>query len=244
MTLAWLAIGGLGGLIAGSFIATLVIRWPDARTLGGRSSCDGCGRQLSWYELIPVVSFVIQRGRCRSCAARVDALHPLIELVCAAVGAAALAVAPGLVGGFGALFGWLLVALAALDLRHFWLPDRLVVVLAAAGLLEGVVLSAPSMADRVIGGAGAFGALWVIGFAYRRLRGREGLGGGDAKLFGAIGVWLGWQVLPFVLLGASAIGLVVALGMVVGGRTVEATTRLPLGTLLAVAAFPAWLLSR
>ena len=155
-----------------------------------------------------------------------------------------MAVVPGWIGASGALFGWLLITLAVLDLHHFWLPDRLTLLLAATGVLSGLVDPSITYADRMIGGLAGFAGLWVIAWTYRKARGHEGLGGGDPKLFGAIGFWLGWQVLPFVLVGASGIGLVAVLAMMLRGRAVTATTRLPFGTLLAAAAFPVWLLMR
>lgn len=237
----WVLGGSLAGLIAGSFLSTLVVRWPAGRTLGGRSACDACGRVLQPVELVPLLSALWLRLRCRSCGARIDPLHMRVELACGLVGGIALAVAPGPAGIAGALFGWLLVALAVLDARHFWLPDRLTGVLAVAGLASGVLGLAPSLADRLVGGVAGFGALWLVGFGYRRLRGREGLGGGDPKLFGAIGLWVGWAMLPFVLLGASTAGLLIVLGMIVARQPVGAATRLPLGSLLAIAAFPAWM---
>lgn len=155
-----------------------------------------------------------------------------------------MAVAPGPIGAAGALFAWLLVTLAALDLRHFWLPDRLTAVLAAGGLLAGFVDSSTAFTDHVIGGAVGYAALTLIAVAYRRVRKREGLGGGDPKLFGAIGLWLGWQALPFVLLGASGAGLLAVAVLMLRGKTVSTTMRLPFGTLLAVAAFPVWMFTR
>ncbi|WP_197417796.1 prepilin peptidase, partial [Sphingomonas sp. CCH21-G11] len=100
----------------------------------------------------------------------------------------------------------------------------------------------PRLTDRLIGGAAGFALLWSVAAVYQRLRGRVGLGGGDPKLFGAIGLWLGWRALPMVLLAACLIGLAVALVMRLRGRDVTATTRLPLGTLLAVAGFGVWVM--
>ncbi len=140
--------------------------------------------------------------------------------------------------------GWLLVALAALDIRDFWLPDVLTAAVGMVAALSCWVVDPPGTIDRIIGGIAAFGSLWLIAALYRQLRAREGLGGGDPKLFGAIGLWLGWQPLPFVLLGASGVGLVAVLAMMLRGRTVSATTRLPFGALLAVAALPVWVFMR
>lgn len=239
---AWPLAGAVAGAIAGSFLATVVIRWPQDRPVSsGRSACDSCGRTLGVVDLIPLLGFLIRRGRCATCHAPIDRRHPLIELAAALIGAAALAVSPGWGGAAGALFGWLLLALAVLDVEHFWLPDRLTVPLALSGLAAGVAGIAPALQDRLIGAAAGFGALALIGWGYRALRRREGLGGGDPKLLGAIGAWLGWQALPFVLLGASLTGLV-AVGIAAArGDAVSAGTCLPFGALMAVAAFPLWL---
>lgn len=237
----WPILLGVLGAVFGSFIATVAIRWPAGRSaLGGRSGCDGCGRMLAWFELVPVVSFVALRGRCRTCGGRIAAGHVVTELLGAAVGIVAGLVAPGWEGVAGAACGWLLLALAAVDLAAFWLPDVLTGTLAVVALGGGLAGFAPTMADRLIGGAAGFGALWLVAAGYRRVRGRIGLGGGDPKLFGAIGLWLGWRALPVVLLVAVLAGLLVVALMAVAGRKPTATDRLPLGTLLAGAAYLCW----
>ncbi len=239
--LVWALGLGLLGAIIGSFVAALVIRWSDDRSVTrGRSACDSCGTTLRAIELVPLLSALVQRGRCRTCGAAISPVHWRIELAALAIGAVAGWVGAGPVGLAGAVFGWLLLALGALDLLAFWLPDRLTGALAAAGLATGFWFD-PPLADRAIGGAVGFGALWLIAAAYRRLRGRDGMGGGDPKLFGAIGLWLGWQMLPAVLLIASMVGLGVVLAAHLRGRAVAADTALPFGTLLAIAAYPAWL---
>jgi leader peptidase (prepilin peptidase) / N-methyltransferase len=240
----WPALGAAAGLIAGSFLATLVVRWPLGSGLGGRSACDGCGVPLGVRNLVPLLSFALARGRCRTCGDAIDPVHPIVEVLCAAAGFAALAVSPDAAGITAMLIGWLLIALAALDVREFWLPDVLTAALGMVATLSSWVVDPPGIIDRVIGGLAAFGSLWLIATLYRQLRGRQGLGGGDPKLFGAIGLWLGWQPLPFVLLGASGIGLGVALLMMLRGKTVTATMRLPFGALLAAAAFVVWSFNR
>jgi leader peptidase (prepilin peptidase)/N-methyltransferase len=237
---AWALLGAGAGALAGSFLATLAIRWPAGRTLGGRSACDGCGRTVRAVELVPLLSFLVQRGRCRGCGASIDRRHPVVEALAAGIGGTAFAAAPGAAGVAGALFGWLLLTLAILDLEHFWLPDRLTATLAAAGVAGGVAGLPPSLPDRVVGGLAGFAVLAAIGLVYARLRGRIGLGHGDPKLLGAIGLWLGWQALPLVLLGASLAGIAaVGLGALAGKR-VAATDRVPLGALMAIAAWLLW----
>lgn len=236
----WAVLGFVLGAVAGSFLATLAIRWPQGRALAGRSACDGCGRTLKARELVPLISAAMQRGRCAHCGARIDPDHAAVEWGCAAAGAIALGLSPGAAGGGWALFGWLLVTLAALDTRHFWLPDRLTLTLGAAGLLIGGITTGVPLLDRGLGAAAGFGSLWAIGRAYHAVRHRDGLGLGDAKLLGAIGAWLGWQALPFVLLCASIIGLIAA---VIGGD-VRRNKAIAFGAALAAGAVPGWLALR
>jgi leader peptidase (prepilin peptidase)/N-methyltransferase len=230
------------GLVFGSFIATVALRWPAGRSaLRGRSACDACGKTLHWHELVPVLSWAAQRGRCRSCGAAIAPLHVAVELIGGAIGVAAGLVSPDGAGVAGAVFGWLLLALGALDLTAFWLPNLLTGALAAAGLATGALGLAPALEDRLIGGAAGFGALWLVARAYRAVRGREGLGGGDPKLFGAIGLWLGWRALPVTLLLACGIGLIAVVALRLAGHRVARSDRLPFGVLLALAAYPMWL---
>ena len=241
-TVFWLVGLAILGAILGSFIATLVIRWPDGRSvMTGRSQCDACDVVLRPRDLVPLLSAMVARGRCRTCGAGIDPVHWQIELAAVWIGGVAGLVVPGPAGLAGAVFGWLLLALAALDVTEFWLPDRLTGTLALAGLATGLVGVEPCLSDRLIGGVAGFGALWAIGAGYEMLRGREGLGGGDPKLLGAIGLWLGWAMLPAVLLLAAMTGLaLVGIGMMLGRRA-SLVDRVPFGALLAIAAYPAWL---
>ncbi len=240
--LFWSATLGVLGAIVGSFVAALVMRWPDGRSvMRGRSACDDCGRTLRAIELVPLLSALLLRGRCGGCGTAISPVHWRIELAGLAIGVAAGLVAPGPVGIAGAVFGWLLLALASLDLVAFWLPDRLTALLAATGLASAALGIDPPVVARLIGGIAGFGALWLVAYCYRRVRGRDGMGGGDPKLFGAIGLWLGWQMLPAVLLIASMVGLGVVLSAHLRGRRMAADTALPFGALLGIAAYPAWL---
>lgn len=243
MAVLWAVAGAGLGAVIGSFLATAAIRWPQERSVArGRSACDSCGRTLGPVDLIPLFGYLIRRGRCATCGAAIDRRHLLIELAAAAIGAIAFALAPGLTGFAGALFGWQLLLLAVLDVEHFWLPDRLTYPLALTGLAAGSAGVPPWPNDRLIGLAAGFAGLFAVALLYRLVRKREGLGGGDPKLFGAIGAWLGWAALPMVLLLAALIGLAAVAAARARGEAVRATTRLPFGALLAVAAWPLWLL--
>jgi leader peptidase (prepilin peptidase)/N-methyltransferase len=236
-------LGGVLGLVIGSFLATLLIRWPAGRSMiGGRSACDACGAVLGPLELVPLVSWLVRRGRCRHCGAAIDSRHVAVELAAALIGIVAALAHPLPLALVTATFGWWLLLIASLDLEHQWLPDLLTLPLLALGLLAAYAGFGPPLAERAIGAAIGWTALAAIAFLYRRLRGREGMGGGDPKMFGAIGAWVGAWTLPAILLGAGLLGLAAVLAMRLRGEKVSATTRLPLGALMALAAWPAWLL--
>lgn len=230
------------GLIIGSFLATLAIRWPQGRSIvNGRSHCDHCEADLAARDLIPIVSFVVSGGKCRYCKNTIKSDHLAIELAAAIIGGLALYISPDLTGLVGALFGWMLIVLAALDAEHHWLPDRLTILLGLSGLLASFVVNEPDVVSRLLGGVAGFCSLWGMAKVYRFFRHREGLGGGDPKMFGAIGCWLGWEALPLVLLGAAFVGLFAAFFMHVRGEDVSPDSALPLGSFMAVSAFPIWL---
>jgi leader peptidase (prepilin peptidase)/N-methyltransferase len=231
------------GAVIGSFLAAILVRWPQGRSVAhGRSRCDGCGRRLGAWDLVPILSYLMVRGRCRHCGGTIDRRLLAIEAGAALIGLTAIAAHPLPAAIFTALFGWWLFLLAALDVEHHWLPDRLTLSLLPAGIAVAAIGVGPPVEHRLIGAALGYAALALIGWGYSRLRGREGLGGGDPKMFGAIGAWLGWPLLPHVLLGAGLIGLAAVALMRLRGQSVAATDRLPLGTLMALAAWPLWLL--
>jgi leader peptidase (prepilin peptidase)/N-methyltransferase len=234
----WPLAGAGLGLIAGSFIALVTARWPQGLPITGRSRCDACGRPLRAFELVPLISFLIQRGRCRQCGSGIAPRHLAIELAAAAIGAALLWRLPAPQGLLLALAGWWLLTLMVLDAEHFWLPDALTLPLVPLALL---VPGAP-LAERLWGAGLGFVGLWLVGWIYRARSGRDGLGGGDPKLLAGLGALLGGWALPLLVTGAAALGLALAGWDHVRGRTVSATTRLPLGALLAaVALFLLWL---
>lgn len=225
--IAW---GAVLGLVFGSYLATLVVRAgkdPDV-FLKGRSCCDACGRQLRWFELLPVVSYLAFRSRCRTCKCSIAGQHIAIEAGCGLLGAVCFAVdQPHL-----APIGWLILTLAFYDGLYLWLPNRLVVALAAAALVAPAYDDAATIKHRLAGGAIGFFSLWLVSRGYLLIRGRRGLGGGDPKMFGALGLWAGLAALPTLILLACVIGLIDAARR---SRTVDdlAAIHLPFGTYLA-----------
>lgn len=239
-------LGGAGvlGAIVGSFLGAALERLPAGRSVvTGRSSCDSCGKALSVVELVPLVSWLVQRGKCRACASPIGfwQLGAEIGAALVAMGAVAFAMQGSVLAAM--LLGWQLLLLALLDARHFWLPRILTIGLAASGLVaaavRALVLGDPMPLElALLGGALGFAALWLVALSYRKLRGREGMGGGDPPLMGAIGLWVGPQGVILTILGGSLIGLVAVLALFVAGRKLSADSVLPLGTCLAIAAWP------
>lgn len=237
------ALGLLAGLIFGSFIAVLTQRWPAAGSVvHGRSKCDSCGHVLAARDLVPIFSMMALKGRCRTCNGAIDMRHTWIELAGGGIGAVALGVHPGMVGVTGAALGWGLLVIAILDVEHYWLPDRVTLPLAALGLLAGFI-DGPPVGVRIVGALAGYAVLFATAGGYRLVTGRRGMGGGDPKLFAAIGAWLGWLPLPFVLLLAALLGLALVGLDHLRGRPVNRLARLPFGALLAVSAWPVWLTS-
>jgi leader peptidase (prepilin peptidase)/N-methyltransferase len=231
-------MGALLGLVAGSFLATLVLRWPRGEGLGGRSRCEGCGRTLGVADLVPLLSFAVARGRCRACGSAIDWRHPAIEAAAALVGAAGFWIAPGLTGLGGALLGWGLLALLALDAEHFWLPDALTLPLLGLGLL----LAPFPVEQRLLGAVLGGGSMLAVMLGFRALRGKDGMGLGDVKLTAALGAWLSPALLPPLILVAALLGLLLA-GLAWRRQGGGGQMRLPFGACLAAAGFPLWILA-
>ncbi len=204
---------GVLGAIWGSFAGALCARWPSGECVAtGRSRCDACGKTIASFDLIPLISFAVLKGKCRSCRARISTDHLAMEIAAVVLGILPLFLLPPSQALAAATFAWLLLPLIVLDIRYLWLPDRLTLLLALAGILAGPFLMPEiSWIDRVAGGIGGFAVFDIIRLIYRAVRHREGMGAGDPKLLGAIGIWLGWQALPLVILLASVIGLMWAL---------------------------------
>lgn len=229
-------LGALLGLCIGSFVGTAVLREPEGwpGLLTGRSACPACGERLGIADLIPLCSWLASRGRCRHCGVALPTFYPLVELVAAAIGAAALMLVEGRSGPVAALLGWWLLALALIDLRSWRLPDALTLPLLAAGIAGAVfgLLPGVELPHSLAGAATGYLVLAAIAWIYRRLRGRDGLGLGDAKLLAAAGAWLGVEPLAWLVLIAALLGLGFAL---LRAWPVRAETAVPFGPPLALA---------
>lgn len=232
-------------MLAGSFLNVVIHRGPaiwklvdDDSRRGDfsrpRSYCPACGEQLRAYHLVPLLSYLALRGKCAACASPIPARYPLVEFLAAAAGVLAVAIAgaPGPAAA-AALFFWMLLALAVIDLETGYLPDALTLPLLVLGLAVNSIGLLTPLLNAAIGAAAGYGAFRLIAFVFEKVRGIEGLGGGDAKLLAALGAWLGWQALaPLVFIAALLALAGVSIAAMRGQRT-SRETPLPFGPALA-----------
>ena len=230
------------GLAVGSFLNVCVHRIPLRQSLSyPPSRCPLCGSGLRWFDNIPVVSYLALGGRCRTCRARISFRYPAVELATMAI-----FVVHGLVFGWTALlvvrlvFACALIVLFAIDLEHHLLPDVITLPGIALGLIASAVLP-PGFVDALIGAVAGGGVLWLVGEAYFRYSGEEGMGGGDVKMLAMIGAFLGWKLALLTLVLSSFAGSFVGL-LVIAAKRGGLKYALPYGTFLALGALAASLI--
>ncbi len=227
----------------GSFLGVVIRRLPEGRPIAwGHSACEGCGAALAPRDLVPLVSWLLSKGRCRHCGVRLGWFYPGVELAALAVALVAVAADHGEGTWLDCLFGWWLLVLGWIDLRRWLLPDVLTLPLVVLGLVAAAALAPDELLGRALGAALGYLSLAAVAALYRLLRGREGLGIGDAKLFAASGAWVGAMALPSVILIAALSALAAALCMRLAGVKLHAQSALPFGPFLALATWLVWLL--
>ncbi|HJS85428.1 MAG TPA: prepilin peptidase, partial [Acetobacteraceae bacterium] len=191
----------LAAPFVGSFLGVLIRRLPAGRDLvWARSACERCGRAIAPWDLVPLASWVALRGRCRACGAAISWFHPAVEVAATLVAASAAWAASDAASLWsGCALGWTLLALAWIDWEWLRLPDALTLPLVVAGLVATWFLDRAAIADHAAAALAGYAALRGINALYRRARGRDGLGAGDAKLLAAGGAWVGLAALPWLL---------------------------------------------
>jgi len=227
---------GLGGLIIGSFLNVCAHRLPrGASIVSPPSRCTTCGRLLSWYDNVPVLSYAVLGGKCRSCRAPISIMYPLVEIVTAAVfvvGYWRYGLTPLL--AIRLLFACAMIVLFVIDLQHRILPNRITI----PGIVAGFVFSLfaePGWIASLLGIAVGGGVLLAVAEVYYRIRHEEGLGMGDVKMLAMIGAFLGWKLVLLTLLLASFLGSLVGVAILIVRRE-SLKYALPFGTFLAAAA--------
>lgn len=253
----WAALGL--GLLVGSFLNVVILRLPPQLEFGWKrdareilelpqpedaappgivlkgSHCPKCGHGLSWYENVPLLSWLALRGRCRSCKAPISMQYPIIE---ALTGVASYLIVwkfgIGAEAFVGLILTWMLIAASGIDFRTTLLPDQFTLPLLWLGLIVSVYGLYVDPATAIVGAAAGYLSLWSVFWGFKLLTGKEGMGYGDFKLLAALGAFCGWQgLLPIVLmssLGGASIG---GLYLVLGNK--DSQTQIPFGPFLAVA---------
>jgi|TARA_B100000959_G_scaffold156029_1_gene163584 leader peptidase (prepilin peptidase)/N-methyltransferase len=246
------------GLAVGSFLNVVILRLPPRlawqwQTSAGTSGtvadppkpppglvrpgsrCPTCKQSIHWWENIPLLSYVLLRGRCSHCDAHISLRYPAVEALTALLSITVVWVL-GLDWQLAAalILTWGLIVLSFVDLDHMLLPDVITLPLLWLGLLVNLAGGFCDIGSAVIGAVSGYLVLWIIFHVYRMISGREGFGYGDFKLLAALGAWLGWQMLPLVLLLASLCGAVIGITLIMLTPR-EARQPLPFGPYLAVA---------
>ena len=217
--------------------AELAGREPEAKPrynlMVPRSACPACGHAITAFENVPVVSWLALRGRCRACKAPISPRYPVVELVAGALAVAAVwQFGAGWKGLAACAFLWTLLALAFIDADTQLLPDDLTLPLLWGGLVANLFGLFVPLASAVIGAIAGYLVLWAVYWLFKLVRGKEGMGYGDFKLLAALGAWLGWPMLPQIVLVSSVLGAVGGILMIVlEGR--DKAVPLPYGPWLA-----------
>src|SRR5271165_5175602 len=206
------------------------------------SACPHCKAPIKAWQNIPVMSWLLLRARCASCGARISVRYPLVELATGLLSAGvAWHFGFGAPAACGLLVTWALIALTGIDIDHQLLPDGITLPLMWAGLLAAVIVGpiagSPipvSAHDALIGAAAGYVSLWLVFHAFRLITGKEGMGYGDFKLFAALGAWLGWKLLPLIILLSAATGAVLGILMILA-RGRDRSAPMPFGPYLAAA---------
>ena len=235
-----ITLAGIYGAMIGSFLNVCVYRLPrDESVVRPRSRCPGCGAPIAWYDNLPVLSWLILRGRCRRCGTGISVQYPVIELLVGLVWAAAVwREGLSLETLSAGLFVTLLIGIFLTDLRHMVIPDEFSLGGLAAGLVLAGVLGRRALGVAVAGAALGYGVLWLAAVVGKWWAGRDAMGGGDLKMMAMVGAFLGWRgVLLTVFLG-SLIGTLVYLPALLRR---ERHREVPFGVFLALGAVTALL---
>ncbi len=261
----WIGTVFLFALLVGSFLNVVILRLPrrleyewrrehlDPGEQGklalepppdlvfSRSACPQCGHRIRAVENIPLLSYLLLKGKCSACGTPISVQYPLVELLTALASAlVAWHFGPSLACAAALALTWALIALSVIDLREQLLPDLITLPMLWLGLLLNAFGVYTDPASAIIGAAAGYLTLWCVYQVFKLATGKEGMGYGDFKLLALFGGWLGWQLLPLVLLLSSLVGALVGIGLIIfGGR--DRNIPIPFGPYIAAAGWIALL---
>lgn len=229
----WIVVAGVLGAVFGSFLNVCIVRLPaDQSVLRPRSRCPKCGTPIAWYDNVPIVSWLLLRGRCRRCAQTIAIRYPLVEAAVAAGWAAAVwhyGLHPTALAA--AVFATLLTGIAVTDASHLIIPDEF----SLGGLALGLVLSLRGgmmgLTESVLGAAVGFGLLSLVAWAGAKVFRKEAMGGGDIKMMAMVGAFVGWKGVLLTIFGGALLGTIVFVPLTIGKKRL-----VPFGVFLAAAA--------
>ncbi len=259
-----LGLAGLLGLLVGSFLNVVIYRLPimlerrwkaecaelhsglaeeipeKFNLITPRSTCPSCGHVIGSLENIPIISYLLQRGRCKNCGTGISIQYPLIEAVTALLSVVVVWQLGYTLESLYALgFTWALIALTVIDFKTQLLPDIITLPLLWAGLLINLSGTFTDYSSSLLGAVFGYLSLWSVFQGFKLLTGKEGMGHGDFKILAAIGAWAGWQVLPLVIILSSVVGAISGVLLIASGKQ-EQGTPMPFGPFLAVAGWIAF----
>ena len=223
------------GSIWGSFANVCIYRLPANKNVAtGRSCCPNCNKLIKWYDNIPIISFLFLKGVCRNCSKKINTQYLLVELI----SGFSFTICYYFFGiSITTLLFFILticfVIIFFIDLKHFIIPNELTITLMVIGILKSIVPDLnneifPNFINSVLGGVIGYMLIWLIILFYKKVRNKEGMGLGDAKLLSAIGFWFGWVSLPFILFFSSFIALVSVLPDLIKNKK-NLTSQIPFG---------------
>jgi leader peptidase (prepilin peptidase)/N-methyltransferase len=227
----------LFGLAFGSFLNVCIYRIPLKKSIiFPPSSCPNCEHRIKFYDNIPVFSYLLLRGKCRYCHTHIPIHYPVVELLTGLL-SMALFIRYGLSYQYILSFLFLiaLLLISFIDLHHQIIPDILSIPGIFAGIAVSFIPGHLTWPDSIIGAVGGGGILYLIALVYKKVTGRDGMGGGDVKLLAMIGAWMGWRALPIIILLSSLSGIVIGGGaLIMAGKGYR--VRIPFGPFLSLGA--------
>ena len=266
LPISWLScIGGLFGLLVGSFLNVVIYRFPvmmkHGWTVQSRewleleplevdqpptlskpaSHCGTCKSPITALQNIPIISWVFLRGKCANCGTSISIRYPSVELLTAILSATVVyKFGFSLQAGFGVLLTWVLVALSFIDFDHKLLPDDIVLPVLWLGLALSLLPVFASPSDSILGAILGYLVFWVVFQLFLRITGKEGMGYGDFKLMALLGAWFGWAYLPQIILVSTMVGSVVGISLMVAKKA-SSDLAIPFGPYIAAAGWIAML---
>ena len=227
----------LFGLVVGSFLNVCICRLPEGQSVvSPPSRCPHCSHRIRWYDNIPLLSYLLLRGRCRGCGARISLQYPLVELLNGILTLLLfLRFGPTLTFAALFLFCSALVVITFIDLEHQIIPDEISLPGIVIGLILSFFLPGQSWLNSLLGILLGGGSLLLVAYLYQLLTGKEGMGGGDIKLLAMMGAFLGWKAIPFIIFASSLVGSLVGITIMLLQKK-DSKLAIPFGPYLAFGA--------